>query len=325
MAPDTLDVVFPSDEALSQRFQSLKTGYVKHRWTLNGFIEYARPILAKGKWNVLALGSAANSDDVWCLDSRGTLSLAVGKETYEQLGMVGSKLPWKPKKEMHIIRIPLVNREYADKIQASPDLFTPYSEKTKTTLVAWDAKRVDATNQAIIPQVRRALSVRVPQLPLSTVPPTPTSEGTEDWEEEVSALFEWVGLASLDSQRLRANDRVDPYLAVYDPPLQLSVGDVMCIRWSGLLSPSFVQSVLNIALANDGSFIAVTGQAVTNSPVGYISPLPPVVLPALHAPTKDGEDTWSLVLTAPAGDNRDAGAKHWMLVESIGPYDARLG
>lgn len=39
------------------------------------------------------LGAAG--DDVWCLDSRGVLTLAVSKETYQRLGFQGEPLPWK--------------------------------------------------------------------------------------------------------------------------------------------------------------------------------------------------------------------------------------
>ena len=36
-----------------------------------------------------------DSEDVWSLDPRGVLTLAVGKQTYETLGLVGERLPWK--------------------------------------------------------------------------------------------------------------------------------------------------------------------------------------------------------------------------------------
>lgn len=52
--------------------------------------------------DVVALGSAgATDEDVWSLDSRGILTLVVGKETYEVLGLVGEALPWKEHAEMH--------------------------------------------------------------------------------------------------------------------------------------------------------------------------------------------------------------------------------
>lgn len=98
-------------------------------------------------------------------------------------------------------------------------------------------------------------------MPFAQVPP-PRNVENEEQLEEVSALFEWVGLASLGSERcvryvhsmtpfdcilhrLRVNDSVDPYLAVYDPPLAMETGDLVTVRWIGLFTPSFVQSILD--------------------------------------------------------------------------------
>ena len=35
------------------------------------------------------------NDDVWCIDTRGVLTVCVCKETYEKLGLVGQKMPFK--------------------------------------------------------------------------------------------------------------------------------------------------------------------------------------------------------------------------------------
>ena len=46
--------------------------------------------------DLVALGKPGHlDDDVWCLDTRGLLTLAVCKTTYERLGLVGKALPWK--------------------------------------------------------------------------------------------------------------------------------------------------------------------------------------------------------------------------------------
>lgn len=41
------------------------------------------------------LGTDAHGDDVWCIDPRGLLTLLVSKVTYERLGLLGKKLPFK--------------------------------------------------------------------------------------------------------------------------------------------------------------------------------------------------------------------------------------
>lgn len=40
-------------------------------------------------------GYDAQSDDVWCIDTRGVLTMCVCKETYEKLGLLGQKMPFK--------------------------------------------------------------------------------------------------------------------------------------------------------------------------------------------------------------------------------------
>ena len=44
--------------------------------------------------------------------------------------------------------------------------------------------------------------------------------------------------------RLKANDRVDPYVALYEPPEPKHMQDVTHLRWRGLLPPSFIHKVL---------------------------------------------------------------------------------
>ena len=43
----------------------------------------------------------AHEDDVWCIDPRGHLTLSVSKDTYERLGPVGKKLPFKVHNDRH--------------------------------------------------------------------------------------------------------------------------------------------------------------------------------------------------------------------------------
>lgn len=90
-------------------------------------------------------------------------------------------------------------------------------------------------------------------------------ESTDDHHTRLEALFEWIGMACVGAQRqvpsrgsvsrrmltrrrLRANDRVDPYVAVYDVPEPASIGDVVHVRWKGLMDSRFVQSVIDTAM-----------------------------------------------------------------------------
>jgi ribonuclease P/MRP protein subunit RPP40 len=97
-------------------------------------------------------------------------------------------------------------------------------------------------------------------------------ENLEDRQERLGDLFEWVGMACLGAQRcgatstdlkvsrqsnnrLKANDRVDPYVAVYEVPSPSCIGNITHLRWRGLMDSSFVLSVINAAMYGlfDGS------------------------------------------------------------------------
>ncbi len=52
--------------------------------------------------DLIALGTPGyQDDDVWCLDTRGILSLAVKTQSYQRLGLVGKRLPWKGCDDMY--------------------------------------------------------------------------------------------------------------------------------------------------------------------------------------------------------------------------------
>lgn len=70
-------------------------------------------------------------------------------------------------------------------------------------------------------------------------------EALEDWNEGVFEVLEWVGMAILGAQRLQANDQINPFVAVYEPPSFSRVGDVTHMSWRGLLAPNFVQSIVD--------------------------------------------------------------------------------
>ncbi|KAF5361819.1 hypothetical protein D9756_002399 [Leucocoprinus leucothites] len=177
----------------------------------------------------------------------------------------------------------------------------------------------------------------------ASLPPRPQprqEEEFEDWQHDVSALFEWVGMTGLHAQRLQANDRVDPYVAIYEPPTASRVGNVTHLRWRGLLSPAFVQSVIDASVSarasvpavlikielvrglilfydpliweflqstqySPSSFVAITVHGITNSPVVY--------LPQPRTEKAESSST-AAALNPPAHLPRRDGEDTWSLV-----------
>jgi len=62
-----------------------------------------RPYLALTWSNrcFIMLSTEQLGDDVWCVDPHGVLTLSVSKETYERLGLIGQKLPFKNRVEQY--------------------------------------------------------------------------------------------------------------------------------------------------------------------------------------------------------------------------------
>ncbi|KAG6328990.1 hypothetical protein ID866_10100 [Astraeus odoratus] len=151
------------------------------------------------------------------------------------------------------------------------------------------------------PQIWRYSDMFVPVIDI----PQSKEESSEDREERIGGLLEWV--------------------AVYEPPMPSTVGNLTHLRWRGLMDSAFVQSVIAAATSltttgstDDASFISVIMHSNPIAPVSYIPPssigsameeTPPRV------PRLDAEDTLCLVLAN----------NTWMLGQSIGRWDARWG
>ncbi|KAG6899166.1 hypothetical protein C0993_012726 [Termitomyces sp. T159_Od127] len=309
-------------------------------------------------WNgCFAMLSTGECDDVWCVDPRGVLTLLVAKETYEVLGLGGARA--KAHRDRFVLRLALRRGAECVGTRARWDeaMRAWDARRERAGLGAWGVVCAfgdgewDAVGAAVL--MRRAAAagfpgedvrevavaceattsdgVYVPSLALRCRPSAAgagISDGdgdddVEDWNAEAGALFEWVGMASLGSQRLHANDRVDPYVALYAPPGGSRVGSVTRLRWTGLISGAFLQSVIDTAIAalktlslpaGASPFVAITAHACAASPVSYVPPAP-----AAGAPTRparaDGEDTWCLLATPRAGEPQSVDCA---LVESLG-------
>ncbi|KAF7798655.1 hypothetical protein EIP86_009879 [Pleurotus ostreatoroseus] len=210
----------------------------------------------------------------------------------------------------------------------------PCNAKVKAALTAWDARLEDSKWEVVYhcakeiaqldaqadvhvvqPKFRTSSQLIVPEVSLEC---PKGEEEREEWDEAVSSVLEWSGMACLESQRLQANDKTDPFIAVYALPTAHRIADVQHFRWTGLLAPVFVQNVLNICRGS--SFLSLTANAIVRSPVTYTSPLSPH-RSFLRAPREESEDVWTLLLQS--SSENDTG--RWLLAESIGKFDTRWG
>ncbi|CAA7269226.1 unnamed protein product [Cyclocybe aegerita] len=298
-----LDVVFLSNPVLLESLKKLETSYAKGKAKLSDVVAKADAFVnqVEGESNLLVVSHSTHEDDAWCIDPRGHLTLSLGKDTCEYLGLVGQKLPsvrgmknvLSPTQET----LATLAEQSFGKLYCSRDPGTPPEGPFQ-----------DGQIRRVLCQKKELLDVHIPVLSLASPPQPPPSkveseqqfdhaEAHEDWSRRVQSLFEWAGMAALGAQRLNANDRVDPYVALYEPPTPSRVGNVTHLQW-GLLSPWFVQQILDAAMkvcslclhrtfsvfphtlnssstlqttpSPSSNFASITCHALSSSPVSYI-------------------------------------------------------
>ncbi|KAI6113002.1 ribonuclease P 40kDa subunit-domain-containing protein [Pisolithus sp. B1] len=325
-----IDAVFPSSEHFEKEFSSLVTSYNRAQFTLSELFEQASHApLENGRSLLKALPVTCDPDDTWCIDPRGVLTLCVSKQLYERLGLVGKKLPFKGCQELHAIKIPLRQNVESVAVRARQrTAIKTWDElRTQRGLGKWEIAYVGEGSVIplpqvvhVRPQVSRYADVFIP-VP-GIVPGKETNP--EDWRERASEVFEWAGMACLGAQRLKANDRVDPYVAVYEVPAPSRVGNLTHVRWRGTMDSAFVQSVLTTVVSlvtacpsGDDSLISLTVHSNPTASVSYITStgLAEMKDPPSRVPRSDGEDTLCLILTNDT----------WISGQSIGKWDARWG
>ena len=91
-----------------------------------------------------------HEDDIWCIDPRGHLTLSVSKDTYERLGIVGKKLPFKIHNDRHgallclsseRVRQNKIKSLVIDMVLCNTSESTTVQAKIKMSLEDWDKRR----------------------------------------------------------------------------------------------------------------------------------------------------------------------------------------
>ncbi|KAG7093725.1 hypothetical protein E1B28_007377 [Marasmius oreades] len=315
-------------------------------------------------------------EDVWCIDNRGVLTLSVSGDTYQTLGLVGKRVSFGKGKAKegdgrHVITLPLQPHTESEKNRERRNNSLKRLEERRRRQQAlskdgsvWRvlcssaeeekfSKFIDEQfneSEVILKDINcetfHQENVKIPIVQIVERPKPQSLEldgqsrmedQMEDHEESIEQLLEWIGMAGLNSQRLQANDRVDPFVAVYEAPSPNTIGALTHFKWTGLLSPAFVQSVIDCVMkqlhsqasgSRDPQFVSIVGHACTWSPVCYI---PPSLLDSpectpIRDPSKDEEDTWCLVVTSgSSARQRREEPGCWLLAESAGKHDKRWG
>lgn len=120
--------MFPASIRLDEALTQYTTTYVHTRSKLGPFVqlvqdkinglEFKRFVLHRRvalndgtslvcSSGVIAFGSnSRGTDETWCIDTRGVLTLAIDSVTYQKLGLLGKPLPWRPHQNRYSTCIP---------------------------------------------------------------------------------------------------------------------------------------------------------------------------------------------------------------------------
>ncbi|KAH8833045.1 ribonuclease P 40kDa subunit-domain-containing protein [Flagelloscypha sp. PMI_526] len=278
---------------------------------------------------------STSSEDIWCIDNRDILALTVSKDTYQQLGVVGTQLPFKASVPHYTLRFSLLPNAETPANKARRDRAIQKLDELRGRL--WDVFFAlaehfssstyiqDVTVHKIEPRVRISEDRWIPRMSLSPLHLKATEEHQEDWNRDTASLLEWTALATLGSSRLSTFDKPDPYVSMYDPPEHSQPGEIVVISWKGFMSPNVIRLILEPILALvEVPLLAMTGHSYLYSPVTYIS-MSKQAGNSIDATPRDttephSEDTWTLLFT-----KADGGERIWLLADTIGSSDARFG
>jgi len=264
-----------------------------------------------------------DSDDTLCIDGQGMLILSVCKDTYQQLGLVGRpcRFAHGASGRMGDRRSGAVSR-YMIQLPLADPSFVPGKrgyERARQCLAAWDAARAHASWPCLFvwtpPTSLDAASARAwapITLPESLVDPRNVRPVEPDvvvrmYEDvwvpscacapgpgDVGPWLEWAGLMALPSPRLRAFDRCEPYVCMYDPPPGSAPGACLHLRVVGLLPPALVEQCLQLVwdwVEAHRSVAALSVGGFTDTPIAWQSKYPGHALPlgsgALAGPAPD--------------------------------------
>ena len=122
-----------------------------------------------------------------------------------------------------------------DQTEFSPDLTLPTEASSAALATLHPFPRTSE------PQRLETDSVTLPTL---ASPRRGAGSYREDLEDHAAAVYEWFGLASLESQRISSSDSIDPFLSRYAVPTDEHIKTKLVrLRWQGLLPTKWIASL----------------------------------------------------------------------------------
>ncbi|KAK5671579.1 hypothetical protein QVD99_001426 [Batrachochytrium dendrobatidis] len=244
--------------------------YYHARLPLSFFIssEFIDSHIKSGSCIASSIDTRIDVDDCVALIEPGHLVLSLTKDTYESAGLTGHKCKTDPTKSRYVVTIDLTQNTFSkgnkmyDRISwvfmhSITATFKFNIISIKTSLESSSASSLIQTKQIVFPmdaqvkelfisrQMMHMNNIYIPDLSTGLVPGFDSSD--DDSSRIAIELLEWVGMASIRSQRLSATDSVDSFIAMvglYEPSV---LGDLVMITYKGFIPPLFISRIVDAA------------------------------------------------------------------------------
>ncbi|KAF9140010.1 hypothetical protein BG015_001834 [Linnemannia schmuckeri] len=294
----------------------------------------------------LSVQGGIDTHDVVCLDGKGRLVLNVTKDSYEQLGLSGKPSAFHQDRQRYVVEIEL-NKPAMVPGKPGFERIKWCFENTFTAQFSMLFASVDPQGVSLpleFPESARATSmtfnIQSSSLNNIVIPDaTPIRTiGKNDlrWRRSVSDLYEWIGLASMQSDRIMFGDNIDPFLCVYSPPTPTTTDEQQdlkpssgcLIEISGLIPSQGIVRILealrslldssNLTLSSAQRWANMTVWGFQDSPISWIG--------REHGHLVSGENMYSFFLWPSSGPSRHSKAHLdqgvYVLLENVAAHDA---
>ncbi|PKY14508.1 hypothetical protein RhiirB3_426515 [Rhizophagus irregularis] len=261
---NNLDIFFPSI-INSKKITSLFNNeffYYKVDLPLSWFIErdFIRDYVKSGCVVALSLTEGIDIANVIALDSLGTLILNLTKDTYEELGLDGKSTKFGPDKQRFVVQIDLKEKSLIPGKKGYERIkwcFNNTLTKKFTFLISFVKSGTKKSSEIDFPSLFNAEkilgkfdvnntfdNILIPDLNMIK-----NISNEFQWRLDAVEIYDWIGLASIQAQRIKSHDQVDPFISVYKPPEPYSNGNGSFIKYTGFI-PSLTIKELFDSVSN---------------------------------------------------------------------------
>ncbi|RIA99709.1 ribonuclease P 40kDa subunit-domain-containing protein [Glomus cerebriforme] len=255
-----LEIFFPSiisSEKITNLF-SKEFFYYKVDLPLSWFIErsFIQDYVKSGCVVALSLTEGIDITNVIALDSLGTLILNLTKDTYEELGLDGKPTEFGPSKQRFVVQINLKEKSLIPGKKGYERIkwcFNNTLTKKFTFLISFIKSDTKQSSEIDFPSSFNAKKILgkfdfnnifdhilIPDLKIIK-----NISNESQWRLDAIEIYDWIGLVSIQAQRIKSHDQVDPYISVYKPPEPYSDGNGSFIKCAGFIPSSTIKELFD--------------------------------------------------------------------------------